>query len=166
MDIQTFSAPWSRLLKATSAFTTAICIGFPLFASHWMLVARTPEGVHLMLDAIAPIGIPLAALFVIRGYAVTADSILVKRLLWSTRLPRAGLKSASFSPEALAGSLRTCGNGGFYSFTGWYQNRELGPYRAFMTDRDRAVVLRWEGRTVVVSPGDPEGFVRAVNEIL
>ncbi len=131
-----------------------------------MLVARTPEGVHLMLDAIAPIGIPLAALFVIRGYAVTADSILVKRLLWSTRLPRAGLKSASFSPEALAGSLRTCGNGGFYSFTGWYQNRELGPYRAFMTDRDRAVVLRWEGRTVVVSPGDPEGFVRAVNEIL
>jgi hypothetical protein len=162
--MQTFSAPWSKLLKSTSVLTTALCIGFPLIASHWLLMPRRPLQVHLLLDAIAPLGIPLALLFVIRGYVVTADTILVKQLFWNTRLSRSGLKSATFSPGALAGSLRTCGNGGFYSFSGWYQNREIGPYRAFMTDRDRAVVLRWEGRTIVVSPGDPEGFVRALNE--
>jgi hypothetical protein len=62
------------------------------------------------------------------------------------------------------GSVRTCGNGGLYSFTGWYWNQELGRYRAFVTDHAKIVVLRYPESTVVVSPGDPEGFVKAVTE--
>ena len=59
-------------------------------------------------------------------------------------------------------SLRTCGNGGFCSYTGWYWSQSLGTHRAFVTDPARTVVLRYARRTVVVSPGDPEAFTHAL----
>jgi hypothetical protein len=106
----------------------------------------------------------VCALFAIRGYAVTPDAVLVRRLFWTTRLPRAGLQSATFDPQAMRGSLRTFGNGGFFSITGFYWSKTLRTYRAFVTDPRQAVVLRYERRTVVVSPGDPEAFVRELAE--
>ena len=81
-----------------------------------------------------------------------------------TRMPRAGLQSATFDPQAMRGSLRTFGNGGFFSITGFYWNKTLRTYRAFVTDPRHAVVLRYERRMVVVSPGDPEAFVRELAE--
>jgi hypothetical protein len=149
--MQTFSAPWSGLLKAMSALATIVCLGVP--------VARHFHGTEFGICLIA---IFLAALFIVRGYVITPDAILVKRLFWNTRLPLEGLRLATFAPAALAGSIRTCGNGGFFSFTGWYRNRELGSYRVFLTDRSRAVVLRWDKRIVVVSPDDPERFVQTL----
>jgi len=103
-----------------------------------------------------------SAPFTIRGYTVTSDAILVHRLFWTTRLPFSGLESAKFEPEAMRGSIRTFGNGGLFSITGYYYNRALGAYRAFVTDQHRTVVLHYSRRTVVVSPSSPEEFVRDI----
>jgi hypothetical protein len=157
--VKTFSAPWSRLLKLMSVPATVICLVIVIEgAVHggW----RMPVKAFLFSEVLPFAVMGGAALFMVRGYAITPDAILVKRLFWDTRLPRAGLESATFSPEAVRGSIRTWGNGGFYSFTGMFWNRELGNYRAFVTDHARIVVLRYEGRTVVVSPGEPGEFVR------
>jgi len=35
----------------------------------------------------------------------------------------------------------------------------LGGYRAYVTDLNRTVVLRFWHRMVVISPGDPDNFV-------
>ena len=45
--------------------------------------------------------------------------------------------------------IRTFGNGGGFSFTGFYYNQRLRSYRAFVTDLRRTVVLRYAARTVV-----------------
>jgi hypothetical protein len=100
--------------------------------------------------------------FMVMGYEITEDAIFIRRPLWKTRLDRVGLKSAESVPNVMTKSLRTCGNGGGFSFTGWYWNKPLGFYRAFVTDLNRTVVLRFERRTVVVSPDDPENFVNAL----
>jgi hypothetical protein len=59
-------------------------------------------------------------------------------------------------------SLRVAGNGGVFAWVGWFRNKRLGTYRAFVTDARRCVVLRLPKRPVVVSPDRPEEFVRAV----
>jgi hypothetical protein len=100
------------------------------------------------------------ALFAIRGYSITPAAILVHRLFWATRLPRAGLESARFEPDAMRRSLRLMGNGGLFSFTGLFRNRLLGTYRAFVTDPRRTVVLQYPRRPVLVSPARPEEFIR------
>jgi hypothetical protein len=146
-------APWGGLLIGISIFATVFCLGIGValvFLSH------TP----MWVGVLPLLPVPISALFIVRGYRITPDAILVRRSFWDTRLPRAGLSLAVNEPNAMRGSLRTFGNGGAFSFTGWYWSRGLGAYRAFVTDRRRTVVLRYGRRTIVLSPENPEEFVR------
>jgi hypothetical protein len=141
-----------------SVLTTVVCLGASVGA--WVsLATRHPPGLlgcWVFLPLVILFG---AALFTIRGYSISSDSILVHRLLWSTVLPRTGLESVAFEPDAMRGSLRTFGNGGAYSFTGFYYNKRLGSYRAYVTNPRRTVVLRYAKRRVVLSPATPDDFV-------
>src|SRR5690242_17896949 len=132
-----YKAPWSRSLISMSAFGTIVCVGIAvsmIWSDHRIL----------SWTALLPLAIICgSALFIIRGYSVAPAAILVHRLFWTTRLPLASLQSAQFEPNAMRRSLRTFGNGGLLSFTGFYRNRSLGAYRAFVTDPHRTVVLRF-----------------------
>jgi hypothetical protein len=155
-----FKAPWCRLLIGVSIFATMVCL-LASFAA-WAAMTRAGGDPSKWWAALLPLSMILgAALFTIRGYTVERDSILVHRLLWATRLPRTGLKSATHDPALIAGGIRIFGNGGFFSFSGWFRNKHLGTYRAYITDPSLAVVLRYGDRTVVLSPGDPERFASA-----
>jgi Bacterial PH domain len=103
------------------------------------------------------------ALFTVRSYSITNDALSIDRLLWKTGVSLSGLQSVKYDPEATRRSIRTFGNGGFFSFTGYFRNKELGSYRAFMTDRRRAVVLRFPHSVIVISPERPEDFVNAIS---
>jgi hypothetical protein len=156
-----FGAPWSRLLTGVSIFATAICLGAGYAA--WRAVMAAGGDPSKWWAALLPMAMVLgAALFTIRGYTIERDSILVHRLLWATRLSRTGLQSATFDPSLISGGIRVFGNGGFFSFSGWFRNKHLGTYRAYITDPARAVVLKYGDRVVVVSPDDPERFASAV----
>jgi len=149
-----FSAPWGKTLIWVSVLISALLVGILCMSTFG------PHGRNTLLLDLLWLLLPVSALFTIRGYTLTPDAILVHRLFWDTRLPREGLVSATVEPKAINRSLRVCGNGGVFSFTGWFWSKQLGRYKAYVTDLNRTVVLRWEKRTAVVSPGDPEGFVR------
>lgn len=114
-----YEAPWSTSLIVTSVLTTVLCLG--VTAGTWLNLAGMHPPGTLGYIMTLPLGILFGtALFTIRGYSISSDSILVHRLLWSTVLPRAGLEWAQVEPDAMRGSLRTFGNGGAFSFTGFY----------------------------------------------
>ncbi|MDH4038653.1 MAG: PH domain-containing protein [Candidatus Krumholzibacteria bacterium] len=156
-----FKAPWSRLLIGVSIFATMVCLvaSFAAWAAMTRAGGDSSKWWAALLPALMIVG---AALFTIRGYTIERDSILVHRLLWATRLSRTGLKSATHDPAQIAGGIRIFGNGGFFSFSGWFRNKHLGTYRAYITDPSLAVVLRYGDRVVVVSPAEPERFASAV----
>jgi hypothetical protein len=157
-----YQAPWGKPLTIGSAILTVVCVG--------VTIIHPPQVMHelgawVVLLRWLPMLVMAGCLpFVIRGYSLTQDAILIRRLFWTTRLERADLISAEHLPKAMRKSLRTCGNGGFFSITGWYWSKSLGPYRAFVTDLNRTVVLRFKKRTVVISPAPPEEFVAELNE--
>jgi hypothetical protein len=159
--VRHYAAPWGRVLTLLSMFATLICI----FASYivWQNGTKA-SGEIAAWAALIPIAVLLIALlFVVRGYEITPDEILVERLLWRTRLePRSQLQSATVDPEAMKGAIRVFGNGGLFAFTGLFRSKSLGKFRVFVTDPGRAVVLRFPNRVVVVSPSDPERFAREV----
>jgi hypothetical protein len=146
-----YEAHWGTLLVVVSSLLTALFLGLAFVEFKH---GGTSFWVGLWLLALV-VG---CALFAIRGYTVTPDAILVHRLLWSTRLPRAGLQSARVESLPIWLVIRI-GNGGFFSCTGWRYSPRLGFYRVFVTDRRHAVVLRYTNRTVVVSPTAPDEFV-------
>lgn len=160
MTPKIYKAPWGKSLRFMSLFCVALGFIIPMAvyyfdkkgSANWLPVAGFYWGMMLV-----------ATLFVIRGYSVASDALLIQRLLWTTRLPLPGLQSAEFVPGVMRGSLRLWGNGGMFSITGWYRNRELGKYRAFVTDLSRTVVLRFVKRVVVISPDEPERFVGEIS---
>ena len=151
--MRTFKAPWSKTLWIVSGGATLILLGvtaIPVPGMGWI--------------RLTPLAILAGALpFVVRSYTIEEGALLIRRLFWDTRIDLAGLQSARFDPAAVSGSVRTCGNGGLFSFTGWYWNRQLKSYRAFATDPKKVVVLTFDKRRVVVTPERPEAFVRELS---
>ena len=160
-----YKAPWSKTLIVMSLLATMLCIGIVFGTPLLPAPKHGGEVGSLMRWLLVPVA-AACALFTARGYTITQDAILVHRLLWATRLSRAGLKSVSFEPGVMCRSVRTCGNGGFFSFTGYYWNKTLKSYRAFVTDPTKTVVLRYEQRTIVVSPDPPKEFVTELGSTL
>jgi hypothetical protein len=157
---QHFAAPWGRALKLVSAGVTVGLLAATVVG--WMFLPASAGWARAVLIAL-PLALVLGApLFVVRGYTLDRGQLVILRPGWCVRLPLRGLREAVPDGGALCGSLRLCGNGGLFSITGWYWNRRLGRYRAFVNDVNRVVVLRWPDRVVVVSPDDPERFARAV----
>ena len=100
-----------------------------------------------------------SALFVVRGYTLQERTLLIKRLLWSSRLNLSTLISVTHDPEVFEGALRAFGNGGLFSFCGLYRSSKLGFFHVYGTDPKRAVVLRFPNKTVVITPDLPEQFI-------
>ncbi len=151
-----FSAPWQPMLKgislAAALLLAALAVGSVRSGNAWM--------------ALLIVSIPLGAVpFAIRGYILSPDEIFVRRPGWNKRIPLDGLQSVEVDPRALRCAIRTCGNGGLFSFTGWFWSKRLRTFRAFATDCNRAVVLRFPRRTIVVTPGDPARFAAEIKRL-
>lgn len=156
-----FDAPWSGTLKAVSWGTTLFLLALPVVIG---LLPHPGRGSVWLVAAANVLLLVGTGLLTIRGYEVTPNGLFVRRLLWQTQVSLQGLKTAELEPGATARSFRSCGNGGLFAFSGWYRNSLLGSYRMFATDLKRTVVLRFDHRTVVVSPERPTDFIRAVRQ--
>jgi hypothetical protein len=160
MNSNTYTAPWGKSLRFMSWFCVAL--GFIIPGAVYFTDQTGPTN-WLSVGCLYWALLLGAALFTIRHYALRPNELVIQRLLWTTRLPLSGLQSAEFTPGVMRRSLRLWGNGGMFSITGWYRNRALGTYRAFVTDLNRTVVLRFPKRTIVVSPENPEQFVLEIS---
>ncbi|HEX3126953.1 MAG TPA: PH domain-containing protein [Thermoanaerobaculia bacterium] len=158
-----FGAPWSTLLKIMTAFAVAILaiVGF-VFVTEFPreVAAEIPFYFAMLAVSGAFLG---SAFFVVRGYELEPNVLLVRRLLWSTKIPLDNLTNAWADETAMKGSLRLFGNGGLFVFAGLFTNRKLGRYRAFATQPRNSVVLKFTNRTVVVTPDRPVEFLQALS---
>lgn len=154
-----FDAPWSRLLRGVSVGASvlllgvAVGIGASLPSPSWARWLILPS-------ALSTLG--ACALFTVRAYRIEGRTLLVKRWLWWTSISLEGLREATADPQAMSKALRICGNGGLYSFSGWYWNKRLGRFRAYVTDFRRTVVLTFPNRKIVLSPDRPDAFVETL----
>ena len=158
---QQFDAPWCTGLKLVSVVGSVVLLG----ASVAILKAPAIPVWVRSVSLVAVLGTLLScAIYTIRGYELSAHSIRVRRLLWATTIDLKSLRSAEVDPDATRRSIRLFGNGGLFSFSGWFRNSTLGIYRLCATDPRKAVVLRFPNRAWVVSPDRPEEFIRLVRE--
>lgn len=164
LTVAEFSAPWSRSLRLLTTSSVVVLLTVALVGL--LLGPRQP-----LVGRLATVGAPLVVLlgtllFMVRGYVLTESGIEVRRLGWSTDLPLAGLVAVNGEPQGLRGSLRLFGNGGLFAISGWFWNRRIGRFRAYATDPERAVLLRYrDGKKVVVTPDDVQHFIVRVRSL-
>jgi hypothetical protein len=98
----------------------------------------------------------------IRRYRLLGDEIVVARAWLTVRHPLAGLTAVETDREALRGAWKLWGNDGLGAYAGRFRSKKLGNFRAYVSDPECAVVLRWSDRCLVVSPAQPSEFIDAV----
>ncbi|HKS56692.1 MAG TPA: PH domain-containing protein [Steroidobacteraceae bacterium] len=151
-----FSAPWGHTVRVRTILWIAVLTAVMLAA----FVAPAPLPLTLLLLGLPPLIFAAALAARVRGYVLAEDAITVRRGVGETRLPLAGLRSVTAQADAMRHwPLVLLGNQGFLSITGRCWSKRLGWYRAFVTDRSRAVVLRYADRTILISPHDPQQFI-------
>lgn len=162
-EIAEFAAPWGTLLRVISFSVTGILCAISAGVGFYRWPSGSPTGWISLLPVLILL---ICGAFTVRGYRLESEALLVRRLGWNTRLSLADLQRVERIPQAMQQSYRLLGNGGLFSFTGWFRHAQLGTYRAYVTDLQRAVVLHFDKRRVVVSPEDPARFVDAVRRML
>ena len=152
------AAPASGIVKVAS--TLAVLVLLAIAVSFSTASARHSLGaIVLVAMVLPPLIIGGTLLYVVRGYDVEGSTLRVQRLLWVTELRVGALERAWHDEKAMSGSMRLFGNGGLFAITGWFRNKKLGRYRAFVTNPGQAVVLRGAAGTIVVSPAVPLAFL-------
>lgn len=151
-----FGAPWSRVLVARTVFLSLVLLGIAV-VNVLLLPEQDPR--RVLIGAGFPFLLWMAGLLsMVRGYEIVGTRLRVRRLVWRTTFDLTRLVSVEADPHAMARATTVFGNGGLFAFSGRFQSPELGVFQAYLTDPKRAVVLRFDDRTVVISPARPEFF--------
>jgi len=159
-----FGAPWGSQVRVVSTIIVLVMIAIPVVT----LTQKSDPPIPLILvSTLAPLAVVLVSgLFAVRGYVVSGKRLIVERLGGNKRIDLSDLESIKADPESMKGSIRIFGNTGVFSITGIFRNRRLGTYTAYATDRERAVVLRFPKKIIVVTPDKPQQFIARLQERL
>lgn len=157
-----FKAPWSAGLWGISLIASLVVLGMPIFIANSEIKSYvSPFFVPLLILIWL-----LTLLYTVRGYRLEKGRLFIRRLFWDTPVSLDGFQSAQLiGGDVVKGSIRLFGNGGLFAFCGWFWNRSMGRYRMWVTDTKRLVLIQCAGRKMVVSPDDPQEFVKAVERI-
>ncbi|TNE33190.1 MAG: hypothetical protein EP349_00035 [Alphaproteobacteria bacterium] len=150
------AAPWSLSIKIVTILSSVLLLGLPLF-----LLGRVPFNASVFVATFSW-GIWVCCLLtMIRGFTLTTNLLIIHRPLWDNRFSlEAGATAVRDQNMRKGFTLRVLGNGGLFSGSGYYWNKQTGIFRAFISNQHKAVWIKTPNKTLVISPDDPETFVQ------
>lgn len=140
-------APLDKVAKLIT-FSTLLIVG----VLTWLTLVD--KALYVLLVWIPLLGV---LLYVPRGYGITEQNILIKRLLCDITITGAEVKSAEIVEKPDVG-LRIWGSGGFFGYLGIFM---LGDSyaRLYCTRLKNIVLIKTSKRNYLISPDDPREFL-------
>jgi hypothetical protein len=144
--------PYDRMAKVATPLVCVLLLAIALIPHVPIFVWAIDILVVLLCWAYSP-----------RGYSVANGCITVRRPVGNVRIPLDGLQEARpAGSDDLGGCIRLWGNGGVFGYYGLFRTSKLGKCTWYLTDRSKAVVVVTSAKTVVLSPADTDGFLKAI----
>jgi uncharacterized membrane protein len=168
-NTESFSASWDRGMWVFNCLLVVVLIGISttLFvAGFYGFQENLFLGFFLMIGAILPIVILIfGAAFAPKNYKITSDNILINRL-WVKDIKIPLIEVYSVEPVdykfAFKRSIRIFGSGGGFGIYGDFSSRNIKYFKAYMTRRDKLVMIKTPDKPFILTPDDPESFIAAV----
>jgi hypothetical protein len=160
--MQKFAANMSSqvLIITVVVYAMLVIVGGLLVVLAWKARDRGVASWGLGLGGLVTLG--LAVLFTnfkIRDYEISDHKMIVHQGLSRKVFSLQDLVEARLEPQEFRGAIRRWGMGGVWGFSGYFSSQALGKFQAYVTDPQRAVLVRWTDRQVVVSPIEPQKFI-------
>jgi len=170
-NVKVFSASWDKGMWILNSILVILMGGVTIT----LLVAGLygmRESVFFAIIMIAASLLPvliliIAAGFAPRQYQITDDLILVNRLFAKdVKIPLSmvySIEPVSYK-HVFKKSVRIMGSGGGFGIYGAFTSPSMEYFKAYMTRRDKLVLIRIPDKPFVLTPDDPEGFIAAVQQ--
>jgi hypothetical protein len=101
-----------------------------------------------------------------RGYSLSGQTLVVKRLIGKVKIPLDTLREArAATSDDLQGCLRLWGSGGLFGYYGLFQTAVLGTCSWYVTDKSKLVLLVTGAKTLLVSPDDRDDFLASLHPV-
>jgi hypothetical protein len=145
-------APYDRMAKVATPLVCVMILGIGLIPH----VPAFAWGIAILIIVLSWAWAP-------RGYVIGDGFLTVPRPVGGVRIPLSGIREARpAASDDLSGCIRVMGSGGVFGYYGLFRTSKLGISRWFVTDRSKAIVVFTSARTLVLSPADTEGFLKAL----
>lgn len=126
------------------------------------MICHHPPPALLIVLILATVGLHLLRDYIL-SYRITSNCIAIHRPLWDLSFSRDELLTATLDPQALADKRWSFSERKGLGHCGRFTSRRFGDFQSFVTDPRNSVVLRFPGKTIVVSPEEPRAFLSALN---
>jgi|LakMenEpi03Aug12_release.lakeMendotaPanAssembly.Ray.scaffolds.fasta_scaffold15101_11 hypothetical protein len=168
--MNTYKASMDTLTKVLTIGVSILLLlaGFaPLLSTNGFQLIEwiNPSPVYVMPFAFIII-LLLTYGFSPKGYAITEHDLVIFRPFKNKHYPLKTLKSISLlTPEEMKWTARVFGVGGLFGYFGLFRNKRFGNMVWYASRRGNFVVLeRKTGKTLVLSPDDPNSFVSSLQQ--
>ena len=159
-----FGASWNRSTRLLSVLF--------LVVGSMMVYLSYPgvplSAVFLMTSTAVCLAVGLAYWFAPIGYLVSDAGVAIRRPAGLKELPFGILRSSRLmeSSELAECTWRWPAVGGLFGFFGTFETPALGRHRWFCSRDQDLVLLQTAEGPIILSPDDPQAFVREVNQRL
>lgn len=144
---------WSRYVTIVTIVMCLVFAGVTFWA----------ESLHIPVILFTCIGIVIISAFYYSPAAVTVDrrNVTIRRLLTPKHIPIGEIKDVCLFQTTM--DVRLCGSGGFFGYYGWFRNREIGKYFAYVGKwKDTFMIELKSGRKYIISCNQPEVIVKGI----
>jgi transcriptional regulator with XRE-family HTH domain len=100
--------------------------------------------------------------WLVTGFSLKDGRLLVHHVGWAKEYDLGKATGAARCTQARIGPLQVFSY--FFSISGMYYNKLLGFYRGYVTDFEKAVLVEFGKRKIVVTPDDPEEFLASLKD--
>ena len=165
-------AKYDNLVKSLTLGTWICLTLLDLWLVYIALIEVPPEvsTILMSLALSSTIGpLIISYLFAPRSFELTPSGIIVRRALRSFEIPYEEIievRRISWSLWFTLVQVRVCGSGGLYGFYGLFKLKNIGKVWLYVTNRHNAILIKTKEKQYIISPGEPEEFLRKLNEFL
>jgi hypothetical protein len=166
----TFKLSWDRMTWGMTIIITLMLLS----ASGYLIARGIIQGWETL--SIISIGVftilPLTALFAPIRYIVNSQEIRIYRIGPNVVIPLTVIESVSrLAKEDCRRTIRVFGVGGLFGNWGWFSNKRLGMFKAYIGNTKNLVLITLRpddkfARKIVLSPNEPDTFCEMVQQAI
>lgn len=162
---RTFTVRWDKIVRWTTLIATPLLLGaMALLIRDIHSQTLPPYGGYFLFILVMSIML-WAVCNAPRKIELRDNAIVLRRLVGQETIPLTEITGTQPYRSTTA-TARLWGSGGFFGYTGWFANKELGTFFAYAGDMKEAFVVSTPRRTYLFSCADRDAFVAALREKL
>jgi len=101
-------------------------------------------------------------LFSRRGFSVTDNCIIIKRVIGDIKIPLKEIVEVKQLPTITKIRLRLLGSGGLYGYFGYFYIPDLGLVKMYATRLHDLLLVRCRDGMYIISPEDTYSFIKEI----